>query len=146
MASPGGPSSEGVSQDPTLDDVLLALQKSFSRVSAATSRADVEGGDQPRSIITGPIDFDMTVTGDVVYGEDRLRIHQPGAITLRIHGSIRHDVTIEATESSEGAQSNVGPSPKAPGQAPAATGVTHDAMSIAEALRQAADLLSVREE
>jgi hypothetical protein len=85
---------------PTLDQVLLALQKSFSRVSAATARA-TEGEGEPRSIITGPIDFEMTVTGDVASGDDHIRVHDTGALTLKIRGSIQHDIVVEATDSGE---------------------------------------------
>jgi hypothetical protein len=85
---------------PSLEQVLLALQKSFSRVSGATARV-TRGEDEPRSIITGPIDFEMTVTGDVASGDDHIRIQNTGALTLKLRGSIQHDIVVEATETGE---------------------------------------------
>lgn len=49
-----------------LEDVLIAIQKSFSRVSAASSTAIV-GGSNARALITGTVDFDLTARFDLTY-------------------------------------------------------------------------------
>lgn len=49
-----------------LEDLLLALQKSFSRVSAMSTRA-VVGDDNARALITGSVDFDLVAKFDLVY-------------------------------------------------------------------------------
>lgn len=90
--SPGPP----VGGEATLTDALIALQKSFSRVSEQTGINQAADNDRPRSLITGPIEFEMTLVGDVTEPRDQLRIHNDGAITLRVKGSIRHDIVIES--------------------------------------------------
>lgn len=57
--------SEPVSprDDPALlDDVLLALQKTFSRLSAVTSeRTTAEHREKARALIVGDVNFEMTI-------------------------------------------------------------------------------------
>lgn len=51
------------SEDPALlDDVLLALQKTFSRLSAVTSeRTTPEHREKARALIVGDVNFEMTI-------------------------------------------------------------------------------------
>jgi hypothetical protein len=75
----------------TLDDVLVALQKSFSRVS--TKSADVPP-DQARAMVSGQVSFEMSLT--VNLEEDYLHPNTKGAIGLKLSGNIDTDIrTVE---------------------------------------------------
>ncbi|MCO5975180.1 hypothetical protein [Ideonella oryzae] len=59
---PKPPAPEPSPNDVMLEDVLLALQKTFSRLSATTGQRNAEEfRDQARALIVGDVDFEFTV-------------------------------------------------------------------------------------
>jgi len=72
-AQPGSTAIDGGPKH--LEDLLLALQKSFSRVSMMSTRS-VVGEDNARALITGSVDFDLVAKFDLVYkqGDTGVRI------------------------------------------------------------------------
>lgn len=62
MATPPKPPAAEPPGDVMLEDVLLALQKTFSRLSATTGQRNAEEfRDQARALIVGDVDFEFTV-------------------------------------------------------------------------------------
>ena len=58
MATPPKPPAAEPPADVMLEDVLLALQKTFSRLSATTAQRNAEEfRDQARALIVGDVDF-----------------------------------------------------------------------------------------
>ncbi|WP_019617198.1 hypothetical protein [Psychromonas ossibalaenae] len=81
------------SDDISLDDLLVNLQKSLSRVSARSG--DVPD-DQSRSLIYGDVDFSIELKVD---GEqDKLQVRKDGAVKLSISGKISIDIRDEEIE------------------------------------------------
>jgi hypothetical protein len=70
-----------------LENVLIALQKTFSRVSASSSNMPPENA---RSLIMGNVNFEMAVPLDA--GADRLYYSPTGKVSLRLTGTIQQDV------------------------------------------------------
>lgn len=91
------PSSEtGSVQDdqPTVDRMLIALQKTLSRVSRDS--ADVPEG-QARSIITGNVSFELEVKCSLISGEKLLLDEERGR-PLKLTGQIAADVGVQLSE------------------------------------------------
>src|SRR5687768_7280853 len=74
---------------PSLDEALVALQKSFSRVSTATEDVPEE---QARALIVGTVNFEMTTR--VTLEGDRYYLDGAGATELRLSGTIEPDIRI----------------------------------------------------
>jgi hypothetical protein len=74
----------------TLDEVIVALQKSFSRVSTASAELPAENA---RAMVTGLVNFDISLK--VEAEKDYLRLDADGAIDLRLSGKIDTDIRIE---------------------------------------------------
>ncbi|WP_374586790.1 hypothetical protein [Ideonella dechloratans] len=78
MATPPKPPAAEPPGDVMLEDVLLALQKTFSRLSATTAQRNAEEfRDQARALIVGDVDFEFTV--QVAPAEGRGRPCRAGA-------------------------------------------------------------------
>jgi hypothetical protein len=71
----------------TLDDVIVGLQKSFSRVSARSASVDPQNA---RALVTGQITFEMSLKADPI--EDKLYPKADGNIELKLSGTIDSDV------------------------------------------------------
>jgi hypothetical protein len=93
-------SSAGASADKaTLDEVLVALQKSFSRVSAASRDVPSENA---RAIITGSVKFELGARFEIRKGPqagpddspDVLVHRDDGALDLRLMGQVETDTRI----------------------------------------------------
>lgn len=84
---------------PTLDDVLIALQKAFSRVSAKSR--SVEPGDAC-AMIVGKVNFDLSIR--LRPDGDTLRHDPEGDLALSLHGVIHQDVRAEHRDEAEGRQ------------------------------------------
>jgi hypothetical protein len=114
---------------PTLDEVLIALQKSFSRVSKQTARSTSDSPEKARALIVGEVNFEITipvtpvtqVTSEVrevfaadVIAEpndvntnkprfDKLRYQPEGnAISLKLCGTISTDIRMESGGNTSG--------------------------------------------
>ena len=75
------------SNDIALDDLLVNLQKSLSRVSAKTASVP---DDQARSLIYGDVDFAIELQAD---GEqDRVIVRKDGAFKLSLNGKMSMDI------------------------------------------------------
>jgi hypothetical protein len=79
----GAPASEHL----YLEDILVALQKSFSRVSSASGNVNP---DAPLALITGPVGFEITVR--VAPERDRLLHKADGDVQLKLSGTVRPDI------------------------------------------------------
>src|SRR5690349_12052869 len=79
------PADAGQSQ--SLENVLISLQKTFSRVSASSSKLPPENA---RSLILGNVNFEMSVPLDV--GADKLYYSSAGKVSLKLTGTIQQDV------------------------------------------------------
>lgn len=80
--------ANGRRDNPTLDDLLIALQKSISRVNRRS--VDVPEGDA-RAIITGNLRFSLALRlshGD----EDKLYLDDQGGVECSINGAIDPDI------------------------------------------------------
>lgn len=91
--TPETPPPEG----PSLDDVVIALQKSFSRVSARSADVPPENA---RAMVLGQVSFDLSLR--VNSADDKLRLDPQGAIDLKVSGTLNMDVrTVEADKTKE---------------------------------------------
>jgi len=72
---------------PILDDVLIALQKSLSRISNATAQVDPE---HACALISSDVDFSIELQVD--NEQDRLLLNKDGAIKLSMSGKITPDI------------------------------------------------------
>ncbi len=84
--------TESEKKDIALEDVMLALQKSFSRVNRDTAQVD---DDEARAMIIGEIEFQMVISvSPVDNGETSwLKSDPEGGINLSLNGKI--DMGIE---------------------------------------------------
>lgn len=87
--------SENPKDGAALDEVLTALQKSLSRVSAGASTVPKENA---LSIITGPVSFSMTLKAHPA--GDRLLVKPDGEVDLTVSGVIHQDVRAKAADAS----------------------------------------------
>lgn len=90
-----------IEEKPTLNDVLVAFQKSFSKVSRDSKGQDEN---EARALITGAVNFEMELGVD--YGDDkRIHYNPKGCIKLKLNGEIETDVRVkeisEVTNSKE---------------------------------------------
>jgi hypothetical protein len=81
--------------DPTVDQFLVALQKTFSRVSRDS--AEIPEGDA-RALIMGPVEFEVSVP--CALDGDRLMLMSTGGTALRLKGTISPDLGVELDEES----------------------------------------------
>lgn len=82
---------------PTLDQVITALQKSFSRVSRATGNPDVQ---EAKAYVVDTVQFGLDLRAD--YGDDHhLFITPNGSMGLKLEGTIQTDVRVEPGEAEE---------------------------------------------
>jgi len=72
---------------PILDDVLIALQKSLSRVSCASSLVPDH---HARALISGDVNFSIELRVDNL--GDRLLLNRDGDIKLSMNGKITPDI------------------------------------------------------
>lgn len=80
-------------QDNTLEQVLIALQKSISRVNSISNNVPPN---QARALILGDIDFDLSLKCD--QDGDKLRISNSGGISISLKGIINTDMEIAHEE------------------------------------------------
>lgn len=78
----------------TLEAVLIALQKTFSRVSAQSAEVPEE---QARALVTGPVQFSFSLKLDPQ--GDSLHLSPRGNIEMNLSGTIDTDVRITDEES-----------------------------------------------
>lgn len=78
---------EKADKDITLDDVLLALQKSFSRVSHGSRDVPPESA---RALIVGNVNFELSI--HLKPEIDRLIHQNDGGIQLKLNGVIQQDI------------------------------------------------------
>jgi len=81
---------------PILDDVLIALQKSLSRVSNASSLVP-EG--QARALISGDVDFSIELNVDC--RQHALQLNRDGDIRVSMHGKITPDIRVVSDETGD---------------------------------------------
>ncbi len=94
-------------KEATLDEILTALQKSFSRVSAKTSEVPLEAA---RSMITGNIEFEVTLP--FAPDGDKLRYKPGGDANAKFTGVVAQDIrAVHPTEMAE-AKPELKPKPK----------------------------------
>lgn len=89
-AEPAGPDDarrENTGAAQPLENVLIALQKTFSRVSASSSLLPPEDA---RSLILGDVNFEMAVPLEA--GQDKLFYSPAGKVNLKLTGTIQQDV------------------------------------------------------
>ncbi len=82
--------SKSTQQIDTLDSLLVALQKSLSRVNRASSRVDVT---QARSLIVGDVAFNLACKCDLSEG-DKLTLNDVGSVSLNLSGHINTDIGV----------------------------------------------------
>lgn len=83
---------------PSVDQLLIALQKTFSRVSRDSAGL---AKDDARALIAGPVEFELML-GCSLTG-DRLHVCEGGGMPLRLKGRVLPDLGIEvANEADDG--------------------------------------------
>ena len=91
------PAKEPEPAAPNLDDALVALQKTFSRVSARSAGL-------PRTnalaLIAGEVAFDLKLRVNLV--KDTLCLDPSGALKLNLNGTIDTDIRIQDEDEDEG--------------------------------------------
>lgn len=91
VALPSPPISDG--EGPYLEDILIGLQKSFSRVSA--SSADVPDTDA-RALIVGEVKFEIGLKVSKT-ADDKLLQEEKGPIELKLAGTLQNDIRVDDT-------------------------------------------------
>lgn len=89
--------SRGAAGTRNLDDVLTALQKTFSRLSRDAAKVP-EG--QALALIDGPINFELKLRTDV--DGDVLIQSSDGAIELSLEGTLTTDIRNVSEDDDEG--------------------------------------------
>ncbi|MEM6259539.1 MAG: hypothetical protein AAF711_05560 [Planctomycetota bacterium] len=84
-----------------LEDIVLALQKSFSRVSRESGSFQSDHPDEAVAFVEGPIKFAITMKLSPD-GNDRLTYNEQGGLETTIEGVINPDIRYE-TDSNRGA-------------------------------------------
>ena len=86
-STPGGDGQEPAEQDLTLDELLVSVQKAFSRLSRASARV---GNDKARALITGDVEFDISFNADAegayIYPQ------KDGFVKIALRGKIETDI------------------------------------------------------
>jgi len=91
MSEQGSMGGDSPERPVMLEDVVTALQKTFSRVNAITQKNMMEKPNSPTSRLGRMIEFDATVRVSPHAG-DYLEVAVDGAIDLRIKGQIQNDI------------------------------------------------------
>lgn len=91
MSEPDPIAPDAAEKPVMLEDVVTALQKTFSRVSSITQKNVLAHPDSPTSRLGRLIEFDATVRVSPHDG-DYLRVAADGAIDLRFKGQIQNDI------------------------------------------------------
>lgn len=74
-----------------LEDVITALQKTFSRVSSTTQKNVLENPDYPTARLGSLVDFEATVSL-APHDIDHLKVADGGCISLLFKGQIQNDI------------------------------------------------------
>lgn len=90
------PKHSDPSTDSAVEDIILTLQKSFSRVSARSATVANKSSKNALSLISGPVSF--TVSMKVRSEKDKLIQSKEGDIDLNFSGTINQDVRIRPEE------------------------------------------------
>lgn len=90
-------SDQAKDDQPTVDRMLIALQKTLSRVSRDSAKVP-EG--QARAIITGNVSFELEVKCSLTSGEKLLLDEERGR-PLKLTGQIAADVGVQLVEEGE---------------------------------------------
>ena len=85
------------SSERTVDDFLIALQKTLSRVSRESAKVPSE---QARSLITGNVAFDVDLKCSLGAGQKLMLNDETGA-PLRLSGQLSSDIGIEFLEDAD---------------------------------------------
>ncbi len=81
-----------------LEDVVIAIQKSFSRVNEATAKNELKTDAQtPTSKLSGDIEFTITTKANPD-GKDKLEINENGYIEFCFKGKIDLDIDDDVQE------------------------------------------------
>ncbi len=80
-------SSETAEDEVTLDDVMVELQKSFSRVSAKSRNVPSEDA---RALIVGEVDFEISLP--IEPEKERILQKKESPISLTLRGTINTDI------------------------------------------------------
>lgn len=92
------PKKEQDKSVPMLEDVLIALQKSFSRLSEQTAVSDKKVPGRPLALMTGDVEFDISMSMQPVATDndwDSLAYSPSGGgIALRLSGKISTDLRV----------------------------------------------------
>ncbi|NQT03345.1 MAG: hypothetical protein HQ580_15060 [Planctomycetes bacterium] len=78
-------------QNPALEDVINALQKSFSRVSSDSAKVS---DSEALALIVGKVEFDIQIK--LTPNSDRLLVDTNGVINLGLKGVIDTDIREES--------------------------------------------------
>jgi hypothetical protein len=92
-----------------LDDALVALQKTFSRVSTRSAGLPKSNA---LALITGAVNFDLKLRVDLV--RDTLNLNPSGALELNLNGTLDTDIRIQDEDEGEPA-ARAAPAPKKKG-------------------------------
>jgi hypothetical protein len=90
-------STAGAEEAPSLEEVVIALQKTFSRVSTSTAQVAEH---RARAMVTGKVAFKMNLA--VAMGDDdRLLTSAEGPIALELSGTLDTDVRVQELDTGE---------------------------------------------
>ena len=83
-----------------LDDVMIALQKTFSRVSASSANVPEEDS---RALITGSVAFELSLKVDLDE-KDHLLLNSRGTIDVKLTGTIETDIRDDIRDDEAGTE------------------------------------------
>jgi len=80
-----------------VEDIVIALQKSFSRVSHQTETSRQQGGEASAlALVTGPVEFTLELPATPA--GDRLVYDEKGSLKLTMNGTLHPDIRVESSE------------------------------------------------
>lgn len=82
----------------TLHGALVAIQKSFSRLSEMSS--DVSKPERAKALIIGNVNFNLEFQADIDEAESVI-INKGGAVSMSYSGTIATDIRLEPEEGEE---------------------------------------------
>ena len=87
------PAAPAQNENPALEDILVALQKSFSRLSYRTAQAPEESA---RALIVGKVNFEIALNAEP--DGDQMRYAKAGSMNIKLQGQISTDIRVAEGE------------------------------------------------
>lgn len=84
----------------TLHGALVAIQKSFSRLSEMSADDEDTNPEKAKALIIGNVDFNLQFRANIM-DSDKVILDDKGSVTMNYSGTIATDIRVEPKEQEE---------------------------------------------